>query len=123
MKVILDANMLMAVEQFNINLFDELNRVIQKKYEPIIPKSVLEEIKEIKRRGKGKNKRAASVALELTNKCEIIETNKKGDEAIIELAKNHDSAVATNDSELIKRLKNNNIPVIFLRQQSHLKIT
>ncbi|PTD94445.1 DNA-binding protein [archaeon SCG-AAA382B04] len=122
MKVILDTNMLMTPEQFGINLFSELDRVINKKYQPILPKSILNEIQNIYENGKGENKRAASIALDLINDCEIIETEEEGDDAIMEVAKKYESAVASNDSELIKRLKNNNIPVIILRQQSHLEM-
>lgn len=114
--------MLMAPEQFGINLFSELDRVINKKYQPILPKSILNEIQNIYENGKGENKRAASVALNLIKDCEIIETEEEGDDAIMEVAKKYEAAVASNDSELIKRLKNNNIPVIILRQQSHLEM-
>lgn len=122
MIVILDTNMLMAVEQFGINLFSELDRIIKREHKPVIPKSILNEIQNIYKNGKGENKRAASVALKLADKCEEIETESQGDDAIIEVADKGDTMVATNDSELIKRLKNNNIPVIILRQQSHLEI-
>ncbi len=121
MKVILEKNMLVRNEKFKINLFSKLDRVIEKNYTPIVPESIIEEIKKIKKTGSGKDKKAASVALELAKKCEKTETQKDGDDAIIEAALKDESIVATNDSELIKRLKNNNIPVIFLKQKSHLK--
>lgn len=114
--------MLLAAEQFGINLFSELDRVIQRDHTPMIPKSILKEIRNIYKNGSGEDKRAASVALDLAERCEKIETQYDGDKAIMVAAKKHDAIVATNDSELIKRLKNNNVPVIILRQQSHLEM-
>jgi len=110
--VILDTNALLMQFEFKIDLEDELSRLLGA-YEILIPSSVLNELKNLK----DKNARSA---LEFALKYRVIETEKKGDESILAMAKELNAVVVTNDRELRKRLKDNGLRVIYLRQKSYL---
>ena len=110
--VILDTNALLTQFEFKIDLEDELTNLLGT-YEILIPSSVLNELKNLK------DKDARS-ALDFALKYKVIETEKKGDESIFAMAKELNAVVVTNDRELRKRLKDNGLKVIYLRQKSYL---
>jgi rRNA-processing protein FCF1 len=112
--VILDTNALLTQFEFKIDLEDELTNLLGT-YEILIPSSVLNELKNLK------NKDARS-ALDFALKYKVIETEKKGDESIFAMAKELNAVVVTNDRVLRKRLKDNDLKVIYLRQKSYLAL-
>ncbi len=121
--IILDSNLLMIPEMHGVDIFSELDRVIDKKYKLIVPEVVTGELKHLKKKGSSSEKKAAKVALTLADKANKVKSKKSADEEIIRLAKKETSAVGTNDRDLKKRLKKEGIPVIYLRQKSHLDIS
>jgi len=110
--VILDTNALLMQFEFKIDLEDELTRLLGA-FEILIPSSVLDELKNIK-------DKHVKPALDLASKYKTVETEKKGDESILFLAKKLKAVVVTNDGELRRRLKEVGIKVIYLRQKSFL---
>jgi rRNA-processing protein FCF1 len=66
------------------------------------------------------------MALELAEKCDLINVVRKpretNDEVMIRVAQQKKCIVATNDSELRKRLRNISIPVVYVRQKSRLEL-
>jgi Uncharacterized proteins of PilT N-term./Vapc superfamily len=68
--------------------------------EIVVPSSVVEELEKL-----SINDKNAKIALRLTQKYKVIETSKKGDEGIIDVALRNNGKVITNDADLIKRLK------------------
>ncbi len=112
----------MIPENHKVDIFREFDRIIDRKYKLVIPEAVQEELKYLKENGTSSEKKAAKIGLELSKKIEKIPSEKSGDEEIIRLAKKMECAVATYDSNLRKRLRNMGVPVIFLRQRSHLCI-
>ncbi len=120
MKVILDANALMIPGQFGVDIFGELERLGYNQY--IVPRPVIKELEILQARAKGKDKIAASIALSLTSRCKIVESNKKADDAIIQIVKDMNVAAFTNDAALKKRLKENGITTIHLRQKKRLSM-
>ncbi len=120
--IILDTNFLMVPELYGVDIFSELDRIVDKKYELIVPEVVIGELKNIKKNGDLKEGKAAGVGLDLSTKAKKAKSEKSADEEILRLAQEKkNSAVATNDSQLQKRLKEKGIPIIFLRQKSHLE--
>jgi rRNA-processing protein FCF1 len=121
--VVLDTNAILMLFEFSINLKDELTQLLGKN-KIIIPKPILDELNFLSTNGKGKQKKNAKPALELIKKYEIIETKEdiKGDDAVLYFAQKLQAAVVTNDRELIKRLKDLSIPVIYLRAKKKLVI-
>lgn len=110
--VILDTNALLAQFQFKIDLASELGRLLGS-FEIFIPNSVLDELNNIK-------DKYIKAAKKMAEKYEVVYSEKKGDEAILDLAEKMKAVVVTNDQELRKRLKKLGLKVIYLRQKSHL---
>ena len=112
MDIVIDTNMFMEKK-----VIEEVRKFGQ----PIILSSVIEELKKISV-GKGKNARKAKLVLEIIGKkgMEIVVTDKKGDNAILDYVRDNKCIVATNDKALIKRLKENEIKVLRMRQGKYL---
>jgi len=120
-KVILDTNILMVPEQFNVDVFSEIDRIMDSEYSILIPDSIINELKELSRSARGKDKRAAKIGLMMADDHKTAETESVGDDAVIELALSiENTVVATNDKELKEKLREKGIPLIYLRQGSHL---
>ena len=120
LKVILDTNFMMLPGQFGIDIFKELDRIIDQKYQLCTLTPIVHELERLSREAKGKDKTAAKLALGMMPRIEKIEVKRKADEAIVETAKQEKAIVATNDAELRRKLKKEGITAIYLRQKSHL---
>ncbi|MEM3737563.1 MAG: 30S processome protein Utp24 [Candidatus Bathyarchaeia archaeon] len=122
----MDSNFLFIPVQFNIDIFDEMERILAAKVEPILPLPVLEELKSLAVGGSPKVRRQASSALKLAQRCKSLEVSKHPgesvDDFILRVASGSGLVVATTDRELRKRLRNISIPVIYLRDRSHLAV-
>ena len=99
------------------NIIEEAKKFGQ----PIILSSVIEELKKISI-GKSRNARKARLALEIIGKkkMSIVMTEKKGDNAILDYSRDNKCTVATNDKELIRKLKSREVMVLRLRQGKYL---
>ena len=119
--VLLDTSAIFMVFENTIDLEKELNRLLGS-YEIFIIHNVIEEINILKEKGSGKQKKLSKVALQFIKRYKIIEGVKhKGvDESLIQIALEKKALVLTNDKELRKRLRNNNIQTIFLRSNNYL---
>jgi len=124
-KVILDSNFLMAPFQFHVDVFDELEYLLQKKIDLIVPSAVKLELTSISSRG-GEGAAEASLALQLASRCRVVDVTLQPqetvDDAIVKAAQKLAAVVATNDIELKKRLRDINIPVVYLRDKSKLEV-
>lgn len=128
MKIILDTNFLIYCAKEKLDYIENISNLINDNYELVVIEQVIEELKKVmnkkktklpflKRKPKfkkttGKDKEAASLALQLIDKyieegkIKKISSNEKNvDEAIIKLAKeNPKNIVCTLDRELRKTL-------------------
>lgn len=124
-KVILDTNFLMVPAQFRVDISGGLEALLNQKTEPIVLSSTYRELQRIAS-SRLKEGKAAKMMLQLMNKFRVVKAepypNETGDDVIVRFAKKFNCPVATNDKELRKRLRSLNIPVIYLRQRSHLAI-
>lgn len=124
-KVILDSNFLMIPFQFHVDVFEELEYLLQKKVDFIVPSSVKLELTEISSRG-GEGAAEASLALQLASRCRVVDVSLQPqetvDDAIVKAAQKLGAVVATSDVELKKRLRDINIPVVYLRDKSKLEV-
>lgn len=124
LQVILDTNFLMIPGLYGVDIFSELDRILDRKHEILVPEVVIGELEHLEEEGDSSERRAASLALDLASRTEEIPSQGPADEEIIRLARGDDRVVVgTNDSDLKKRVRNEGIPVIFLRQKSHLDIS
>lgn len=123
LKVILDSNFLMTPPNFHIDIFDEIPRILGRNVELILLSKVREEIEKVALRD---NKRETHLALTLAKKCKLIkiqsEKNESVDNAIVRLAQDWRSPVATNDRVLRKRLRSLGIPVLSMRGKGQLEL-
>jgi rRNA-processing protein FCF1 len=122
MRVVLDANALMAPVEVDVRLFEELDRLLGE-YEAVVPEAVLAELEALSR-GAGEAATAASVGADLGRReCEVVEHDAgDADDAVLELGREADYAV-TSDVPLCERLLEANVPVIRLRGRTKFEIT
>jgi rRNA-processing protein FCF1 len=122
-KIILDTNFLTIPYQFNIDIFEEIDRIIEENYEVMTLDGVVRELKALMK-AKGKNAVAAKLGLELIKKknIKIINTKEKNVDITIVAISDKDTIVATNDRNLRKKLKNKNIKTLYLRSKKRLEM-
>ena len=118
-KVVLDSSAAMMPFEFMIDLESELSRILGS-FKILVPSSVYNELVFLKEHGKGRKKRLAKPALDLIKNYEIVETKAEADDAVLDLANKLNGIVFTNDKELRKRAKENNLKTIFLRGKQKL---
>ena len=122
-KILLDTNMLMSFGMRTVDVFSEIERICDFKYEIITLDSVIEELKGIQEKQSIKYKKAAKMALSIiSRKLKVIESGiMPADDGILDLAKkDKDIIVATQDMELKAKLKALGIAIIALRQKKYL---
>ncbi len=137
MRVAMDANALMMPVEAGVRVFDELDRVCGERsspenpsgdeprgYDAVVPETVCAELEKLGA-GSGEEATAASVAADLADRCETVETEESyADDALYALAVDGDAdAVVTNDGPLRERLFDAGVPVIHLRGRNQLTIT
>ena len=124
-KIILDSNFLLVPLQFRVDIFEELN-VLLGKAEPIVLSTTIEELKKLIEKSSIKERMRFSAALKLAERCEILKVKRDKsenyDDVIFRVAKELKIPVATNDSELRKRLREAGIATVYLRQKARLEI-
>jgi len=122
--LIIDTNFFFIPFEFNIDIFSEFSRIIDKNFEPVLLNSVYLELLKLKETGSVKKN--INAAIKLTEKCKKIDfnslKNEQIDDSIIRYAINNPSIVATNDNLLKNKLRKQKIPVIFLRKKKLLKL-
>ncbi len=125
LKVIFDTNAFFTPIKFKIDIFEALEKLLERKFEPILLLPVKQELERMAKEGTPKMRKEASYALKLAEKCKLIESNMKAgespDDAIFRMASEWKCPVFTNDKELKRRLRNINVPVIYVRQKSRLE--
>lgn len=119
-RIFIDTNMFMLPVQFGLDIFKEIENILDEKVEFYVFDQTIKELKEISK-SKKKSAVAARVALSLIKKKEVkvIETKKSVDDALLSL---EDVIVATNDKALRKRLKAKGIKTIYLRSKKYLEM-
>jgi hypothetical protein len=119
--VFLDTNAIFSIFEFSINLTQELTRLIGAHCIQI-PKAVVNEIKTIQKKGKGKQKRLAKPALEFIQQYPVYshKSYQNADDALVFEAAEVDAVVVTNDKPLRDRLKEKKVSRIFLRGKQQL---
>jgi len=122
-KVVLDTNFLLVPYQFGIDVFVEIERVLQVPHEFIIPSGVIGEVERLGK-GKGKEGAAARFAAKLLgkNKCTVVPSEGNVDNWIFEYALKEEAVVATNYRLLRNRLKKRRVKVISLRSRSGIGV-
>jgi rRNA-processing protein FCF1 len=99
---------------------------LNKNFELILLSPVKRELETLAKKKPPKTRRNASFALALAEKCKYVKIIEKPgettDNAIFRTARQWNSPVFTNDKLLKKKLRDINVPVIYVREKSRLEI-
>jgi rRNA-processing protein FCF1 len=117
-KVILDTNALMAISEFKLKLFDELEKVCDFNYDIYVLTGTIKELNKIQEEQRMKYKRAAKLALGIIKVLKIKQLPSEGhvDDSLVEQSKNGD-LVLTQDLGLKRRLTR---PYLTIRQKKKI---
>lgn len=125
-KILLDTNFLLIPHQFKVDIFTQIDRICVFNYKLFVLDKNIEELKKIVEEQKGKHRDAANIALKLIaiKNIGIIKTksSKKTDDIILDIASDNDFIVATQDKDLKRRLINQGISIIVLKQKKILAL-
>ena len=114
-KIIFDTNFATIPFQFKVDIYTEINRIIDEKYQIIFPRICLPELLKLKH---------GKAALELMKAKNVnfvdIPLIKNIDNSIVEFAKKEKALIATQDIEIKKLAKEFEIKIITLRQKKYL---
>lgn len=112
--VIVDSNSIIYVVKNHINL-DMALRSLSPELYPVLPECVLREL-----RGLSKGNVYAKTALAIFSSVEVIGTEGRGDQCIIDLARKTGWAVLTNDRELTGQLRKFGIRVYLVKERRYI---
>jgi len=115
MEIVLDTNFVTIPFQFRVDVYQEINRIIEEQYELVFPKICLKELQKLK---------IGKAALELMKKNNVkfveIPLKKTVDDSILSYAKENNAIVATQDGELKRKVLKNSLQIISLREKQYL---
>jgi len=120
-KLFFDTNFLIDLAKFKIEL-EEILDFLEEPVEFFVLSSSIEELKKIAR-NKGKSGNMAKLALKIIKlkKIEILEEKESPDKVFLRIA-DKNTIIATNDSNLRKKLKSLGIKTIYLRAKKYLEV-
>ncbi|MFB6088632.1 MAG: PIN domain-containing protein [Candidatus Aenigmatarchaeota archaeon] len=124
LKIFIDTNMFLVPGQFGVDIFSEFDRLIDRRYELYTLESVLEELESLIDKS-DRDSKNAKLALDMINSegIKIVgEGDNYVDERLMYYAKEDNTVIATNDGELIRKLKEDNTDIIRLRKNKKLVI-
>lgn len=108
-----------------MDIIEELERIL---INPrlIVLKPVEEELMRLRDGAGPKEEKSINLALMLLDHCETLDVERQPgesvDDLIVRLAAARGYIVGTTDSKLRRRLRLKGVPVVYLRQKSHLEI-
>lgn len=115
-KVILDTNALMMPFQFGVNLDLELEKLFGS-FEILVPAPVIRELRSL-----APTDKVARSALRLARKYKTVESEGETDKVLVDLAKDLNAVVVSNDKLVIRSLEREGLPYVRLRSRSHLTL-
>ena len=124
-RIILDSNALFVPIQLKIDIFQELKTLLNRNFELVLLKPIQQELERLATENSPQTRKKASYALKLAEKCRRVaveEDAASADDIILQTASKWNCPVFTNDGGLRKKLRNINVPVIYVRQKSRLEI-
>ncbi len=110
--VVLDTNALLMPFEVGLNLDAEVRNLLGE-VRFVVPGPLVGELKHLENR-------YAKAALTLARSREIVPSESHGDDAVIEVAVREQAYILTNDKELRRRARKQQIPLIYLRSGTHL---
>lgn len=125
LKIILDSNAFFVPLQFKIDIVEELKTLLNMRHELVLLSPVKQELERLVNEGSPQTRKNAVYALKLAEKCKLVNVEDHEtsvDDVVMEAARKGNCAVFTNDKQLRKKLRDINVPVIYVRQKSRLNL-
>ncbi len=122
-KIFLDTNVLLAISQFNIDIFSEIDRVCDFSHELILLNKVEEELTTLFEESTGRMKQSIKLVISIINTKNLKKMKSLDwdtDTALLNAAKESTGIVATQDKGLKDRLREQHIPVLTIRQKKYM---
>ena len=125
-KVIIDTNFLMIPGQFKVDIFSEIERIVDEPHELCVVEKTIAELEKIAQGGHIKDRFAAKLAVVLAaqkglKRVPSSSRDISADDEIV-IASNKETYVATQDAALRGRVKEKGAKVIGLRQKKYLVV-
>ena len=126
LKIIADSNALFVPLEYKIDIFAELQRILNRNFELMLLSPVKRELETLAQKSSPKMRRNATFALSIASKCTYVKVpdkpNEPTDDAIFRIAQAWNMPVFTNDKLLKRKLRDISMPVIYVRAKSRLEI-
>jgi rRNA-processing protein FCF1 len=126
LKVILDSNALFVPLEFKLDIFVEVEHLLNRNVDFVLLSPVKRELEQLTTKDSPKIRREAAYALKFAQKCKYVAVDEdeklSTDDAIVKVARAWNSPVFTNDRQLRRKLRDISLPVIYVRQKSRLEI-
>ncbi|HIH15066.1 MAG: hypothetical protein QT08_C0017G0011 [archaeon GW2011_AR17] len=120
-KIILDTNFLLSVFELHIDIFAEIDRVCDFKYELYIIDRTLDEVENLIKTSLLSKKRTAKAALELIKAKKIPLLHTKDPRLVDDILVDLDEyIIATVDKDLKRRLRKKNRRILTIRQKKYV---
>ncbi len=117
----LDTNFLMAIYDLKIDVFEEIFKVCDFKYELYVLEGSIQELERFIKGNLLSKKQAALFAMKILKNKEVkvLESDFKGsvDDQLVDLV---DYIIATVDKDLRKRLKEKGVKILTIRQKKYV---
>jgi len=125
--VVLDTNILTVPAQFSVDIFAESERVVERRIEFVVLKSVIQELERKLEDAVRTEKFKFRIALDFVERCTIISLDaltsaQPVDDQVLEYALSVHGIVATNDKDLRKKSLERGVPVLFMRGKKRLEL-
>ncbi len=124
-RVVLDSNFVFLPLTLRLDIFSEIEELLPGRVKFIVLEPVRKELERLAR-SNSELGRKASFALRFLDRCEEIMVrlgqSETVDEVIVRLAEGSKVIVATTDMALKKKLRDINVPVIYVRGRSRLEL-
>jgi len=135
LKIIFDTNFLLIPGSLKVDIFSEINRIMDEPYELFIVSKTFDELQNIIENQRGKYKEYAKIALQLikTKNIKVIDVKQKSlymksdfeehivDDILLQIS-DEKTIIATQDKELKKKLSLKGIKTIILRNKKHVEL-
>ena len=124
--VLVDTNFFFIPARFGVDIFTGIGGLLEVPARLIVTTPVFEELKSLSADESPSRSREAAFALALSNRCDVLDlplaSGETVDDSLLRVAKENGFYVATTDAQLRRRCRGEEVPVIFLRQRSHLAL-
>jgi rRNA-processing protein FCF1 len=121
--VLLDTNILLLPAKHKIDVFAEIERLIIEPHEVLTLSGIVSELEGLV--GCGRDGLAAKAGLDIIRekKVRVLESVGVVDDAIVDFAGGNHTIVATNDRELMGRLRGKAAGLLYMRGKNRLELT